>query len=101
MFPMWEHAMKSRADHCSQGSERFGLRHPQAEGPLSVWFSLVSKAAWTGPADVKAMFGTSVDVVADNRVIFDIAGDKYRLIAHVAYPFKRVLIKVHRHAQGL
>ena len=79
----------------------FWLRHPQAEGPLSVWFSLVSKAAWTGPADVKAMFGTSVDFVADNRVIFDIAGNKYRLIAHVAYPFKRVLIKVHRHAQGL
>ena len=79
----------------------FWLRHPQAEGPLSVWFSLVSKAAWTGPADVKAMFGTSVDFVADNRVIFDITGNKYRLIAHVAYPFKRVLIKVHRHAQGL
>ena len=79
----------------------FWLRHPQAEGPLSVWFSLVSKAAWTGPADVKAMFGTSVDFVADNRVIFDIAGNKYRLIAHVAYPFKHVLIKVHRHAQGL
>ena len=79
----------------------FWLRHPQAEGPLSVWFSLVSKAAWTGPADVKAMFGTSVDFVADHRVIFDITGNKYRLIAHVAYPFKRVLIKVHRHAQGL
>ncbi len=79
----------------------FWLRHSQAEGPLSVWFSLVSKAAWTGPADVKAMFGTSVDFVADNRVIFDITGNKYRLIAHVAYPFKRVLIKVHRHAQGL
>lgn len=38
-------------------------------------------------------FGNSVDVVRDNRVIFDIAGNKYRLIVHVAYPFERVLIK--------
>ncbi len=39
------------------------------------------------------MFGNSVDFVADNRVIFDIAGNRYRLIVHVAYPYKRVLIK--------
>ncbi len=31
--------------------------------------------------------------VSDNRIIFDISGNKYRLIVHVAYPYKRVLIK--------
>lgn len=31
--------------------------------------------------------------VSDNRIIFDISGHRYRLIVHVAYPFKRVLIK--------
>jgi mRNA interferase HigB len=56
----------------------FWIRHPQAETPLVVWFSLVSKAHWTGPADIKKMFGSTVDFVADNRVIFDIAGNKYR-----------------------
>ena len=71
----------------------FWIRHPQAETPLVVWFSLVSKAHWTGPADIKKMFGSTVDFVADNRVIFDIAGNKYRLIVHVAYPFGRVLVK--------
>ncbi|GCA47913.1 hypothetical protein KGO5_00328 [Sinorhizobium sp. KGO-5] len=40
-----------------------------------------------------AMFGANVDFVSDNRIIFDISGNKYRLIVHVAYPFKRVLIK--------
>jgi len=34
-----------------------------------------------------------VDFVGDNRVIFDIAGNKYRLIVHIAYRFKRVLVK--------
>nr|WP_176024562.1 type II toxin-antitoxin system HigB family toxin [Brucella pseudintermedia] len=71
----------------------FWIRHPQAETPLVVWFSLVSKAHWTGPADIKKMFGSTVAFVADNRVIFDIAGNKYRLIVHVAYPFGRVLVK--------
>lgn len=71
----------------------FWTRHSQAETPLTVWFSLVSKAQWNGPSDVKAMFGTTVDFVADNRIIFNIAGNKYRLIVHVAYPFKRVFIK--------
>jgi len=71
----------------------FWLRHPQAETPLNVWFALVSKAKWNNPQDVKAMFGASVDFVADNRVIFDIGGNKYRLIVHVAYPYKRVLVK--------
>jgi mRNA interferase HigB len=53
----------------------------------------VDKAEWKSPADVKAMFGASVDFLRDNRVVFDIGGNKYRLVVHVAYPFKRVLIK--------
>ena len=39
------------------------------------------------------MFGTVVDFVGDNRLIFDIAGNKFRLVVHVAYPYRRVLVK--------
>jgi len=39
------------------------------------------------------MFGSTVDFVGDNRIIFDIGGNKYRLIVHVAYSYKRVLVK--------
>lgn len=42
---------------------------------------------------MKALFGTTVDFVHDNRLIFDIGGNKYRLVVHVAYGFGRVLIK--------
>lgn len=78
----------------------FWERYPQAEAPLVLWYSRVTKADWSGPADVKATFGTTVDFVGDNRLIFDIGGNKFRLIVHVAYPFKRVLIKfVGTHAE--
>ena len=78
----------------------FWERHPQAEMPLRAWHATPSRSEWSGPADVKAAFGASVDFVADNRLIFDVAGNKYRLIVHVAYACKRVLIKfVGTHAE--
>ena len=54
---------------------------------------IVSKGDWSGPADLKAAFGNNVDFVGDNRVIFDIGGNKYRLVVHFAYKFKTSLIK--------
>ena len=78
----------------------FWEAHPQAKTPLQVWFATVRKSAWNSPADVKMEFGATVDFVADNRVIFDISGNKYRLIVRVAYSHKRVLIKfVGTHAE--
>ena len=66
--------------------------NPRAETPLRAWYALVDGAAWAGPADIKAMFRTA-DLVGDNRVIFNIGGNKYRLVVHVAYGHARVLIK--------
>lgn len=64
------------------------------------WFALVQAADWSSPADVKAMFGATVDFVADNKVILDIGGNKYRLIVYVAYRYRRVLVKfVGTHAE--
>lgn len=78
----------------------FWERHNQAEAPLRAWYAVVSKAEWTGPADVKAMFGANVDFVGDNRLIFDVGGNRYRLIVRISYPFKRVLVKfVGTHAE--
>lgn len=70
----------------------FWTEHPRAEMPLRAWHSLVSRAEWQGPADVRKMFNTA-DFVGDSRVIFDIGGNKYRIVAHIAYRYRRVLIK--------
>jgi mRNA interferase HigB len=73
--------------------KQFWERHRRAEAPLKVWYAIASKAKWAGPADVKRQFGTSVDFVSGNRVIFDLGGNKYRLVAHVSYKFGRLLVK--------
>jgi mRNA interferase HigB len=72
---------------------KFWEIHPQAETPLKTWYAIVGKAAWSGPADVKKMFGVNVDFVSDNRIIFDISGNRYRLMVRIAYPYQRVLAK--------
>lgn len=73
--------------------QAFWAEHPHAETPLGTWYQIVSKGTWSGPADIKEAFGSKVDFVGDNRVIFDIGGNKYRLIVHFAYAFKTVLVK--------
>jgi mRNA interferase HigB len=77
----------------------FWERHPQAEGPLRTWYAMVEEASWCGPADVKRQFG-SVDVLSDNRLVFDVGGNKFRLIVRVAYQHGQVMVKfVGTHAE--
>ncbi|MCK8786733.1 type II toxin-antitoxin system HigB family toxin [Roseomonas sp. NAR14] len=71
---------------------QFWEREPQAEAPLRLWFAMVNKAEWNNPAEVRATFG-SADFVADSRVIFDIGGNKFRLVCRISYRFKRVMVK--------
>ena len=61
---------------------------------------MVQDAAWSGPADVRAAFG-SADFLPGSRVVFDIKGNKYRLIAQVRYgPLYLVYIRfVGTHAE--
>ena len=92
MLPNWEHYITMNVI-AKRTLREFWERHPEAQGPLEAWYTLASKATWETPADIKAMFGTNVDFVGDNRVIFDIGGNKYRLILHIAYRFKSALVK--------
>ncbi len=73
--------------------KQFWEEYPRAEIPLRSWFAIASKADWKSPVDIRNQFGNSVDFVADNRVVFDIGGNKFQLIVHIAYEYKRILIK--------
>ena len=69
----------------------FWSLHPDARGPLTNWRRIAGKAEWKLFDDVKASFGT-----ADRYkqfVIFDIGGNKYRLIAAIHYNTGRVYIR--------
>lgn len=63
-----------------------------SEDPLKAWYAEARKAAWKTPADIKAKY-RSASFVADNRVVFNIAGNKYRLVVHVNYEIGVVLVK--------
>ena len=62
----------------------FWTKHKDAEGPLRLWFSVVERAQWSGPSDLRALFG-SADLLLNNRVVFDIKGNRYRIIAQIKY----------------
>jgi len=70
----------------------FWTLHPRAKGPLSAWHDIARAAEWRTPQDVRNDFNTA-DFVGDNRVIFDIGGNNYRLVARISYPFKQVMVK--------
>jgi mRNA interferase HigB len=53
--------------------------HGDAEQPLKVWYALAKAASWSDPKEIKAMFA-SASFLANNRVVFNIGGNKYRLI---------------------
>ena len=75
-------------------------RHPRAETSLRAWHATVSRSQWVGPADAKREFGSTVDFVGGNRLIFDIGGNRYRIVVHVSHTYRRVLVKfVGTHAE--
>jgi mRNA interferase HigB len=71
----------------------FWLRHPAAETPLKLWYARASRATWKRSSDLRTQFGASVDFVAGNRAIFDIGGNKYRLVVKIDYAIGLVLVR--------
>ncbi|HXC91266.1 MAG TPA: type II toxin-antitoxin system HigB family toxin [Stellaceae bacterium] len=63
-----------------------------AEQPLRAWVSVAKAADWSRPAEIKATF-RSADILANDRVVFNIGGNKYRLVVAVHYRGGRVFIR--------
>jgi len=69
----------------------FAVRHRDAAEPLAVWYALMSKAEFGSFAELRRVFG-SVDKVG-RFTVFDIGGNKYRLIAAIHYNRRKVYIR--------
>ena len=65
---------------------------PDAEGPLKAWHAEAKTAEWSTPADVKAEYG-SASVLKNGRVVFNIGGNKHRLVVHINYATAIVYIR--------
>ena len=66
--------------------------HADAKEALLTWHGIVAKAEWQDPEDVRADF-PKAEPVGDKRVVFNIKGNHYRLVARISYEYKHVLIK--------
>jgi mRNA interferase HigB len=74
-------------------------KHAGAREPLLAWFRHALKADWRTPAEVKRDYGTA-SILLDGRVVFNIGGNKYRLVVWINYPYRVVYVRfVGTHAQ--
>lgn len=70
----------------------FWERHTDAEQPLMAWYNEVKTEEWKTPADVKLKYG-SASILSGNRVVFNIKGNRYRLVVMVNYSYRIVYVR--------
>lgn len=71
----------------------FWKTHPQACEPLEHWYRLTKAGKWQQPADVKRVFGENVDIISNNRAVFDIKDNDFRLIVEICYRRQTVFVR--------
>ena len=67
-------------------------KHADSEQPLRAWYAIARRANWATPHDIKQDFGHA-RFVGGNRVVFNIAGNKYRLVVRFNYPYRVAYIR--------
>jgi len=67
-------------------------KNKETENPLRAWYHEVKRADWNNPQDVKAKY-RSASIIGGNRVVFNIKGNKYRLVTEINYKIKVVYIR--------
>ena len=73
--------------------------HLDAREPTLAWYRHVLKADWASPAAVKADFANA-SILKGGRVVFNIAGNKYRIVVRINYPYRVVYVRfIGTHAQ--
>ncbi|MBM3180873.1 MAG: type II toxin-antitoxin system HigB family toxin [Chloroflexi bacterium] len=69
----------------------FWEKHPDSRQQLQAWYIDVKHANWTSPTDIKEIY-PHASILVDNRVVFNIKGNKYRMIVIIQYRFGQVYI---------
>ena len=71
--------------------EYWGI-NPDSEQQLLAWYREASKAEWKSPNEIKSQYA-SASILKNSRVVFNISGNKYRLIVEINFPRKWVFIR--------
>ena len=76
-----------------------GTTYADARDPILAWYRQALRADWRSPAGVKREFGNA-SILRDGRVVFNIAGNKYRLVVWINYAYRVVYVRfIGTHAQ--
>ena len=77
----------------------FWIKYPDCEQQLKSWYSESENAGWKNPNEIKKEYPFA-SILGDNRVVFNIKGNKYRLIIRINYYYQMVWIRfIGTHAQ--
>ncbi len=77
----------------------FWIKHSDYEEALKAWFSEAENSRWESPVDIKIKY-PHASILPDNRVVFNIKGNKYRLIVKINYDYGQIFIRfVGTHAE--
>ena len=66
--------------------------HANSEQPLKAWYDEATQAHWKTPNEIKAQY-KSASILKDSRVVFNIHGNKYRIIVKINYDFAAIYIR--------
>jgi mRNA interferase HigB len=67
-------------------------RYADAKRALEDWYARVRRADWATPADIKAQY-RDASILKGSRVVFNICGNKYRLVVKINFPYRVVYIR--------
>ena len=70
----------------------FWEKHPNARRSLEAWYADTRKASWQSPSDIKAVY-RNASFVANNRVVFNINGNRYKLVVSINYKHSIVYVR--------
>ena len=70
----------------------FWTRHPDAEESLLAWYREAQKADWDRPEKIKEKY-RSASFVGENRVVFNIKGNTYRIVVKIKYEKQLVFVR--------
>jgi mRNA interferase HigB len=71
---------------------RRSASYADAREPLMAWYRQVRAADWATPNEVKRQIATA-SILKDGRVVFNIAGNKYRVVVWINYPYRVIYIR--------
>lgn len=70
----------------------FWEKHADAEVPLRTWYKIVEKLDWKDAHDVKSTYADA-SIISSNRVVFNIKGNKYRIVVYVIFKYRKMFIR--------